>query len=124
MPFDKNAVQRLAESLAELLEAEIAPLRLEIAQLRAALERLGGARPGSMAATSPVARSGSPLPVVRSEDAGEEDRKIVARPTTAGVHCEVPGCPGQVLAKQLCETHYRIMRRVTSAGGRFDPRSQ
>jgi hypothetical protein len=125
MPLDKTVVQRLADSLAELLEAEVAPLRAEIAQLRAAVERLG-AWAGAASAASPGSRSAALLPASRNvpEVASAEVRKTAARPTTADVRCDVPGCPGQVLAKQLCETHYRIMRRVSAAGARFDPRSQ
>ena len=36
----------------------------------------------------------------------------------------VPRCAAPVLAKQLCETHYRIMRRNLAAGEPFDPAEQ
>lgn len=38
--------------------------------------------------------------------------------------CQVPHCEAGVLAKQLCETHYRIMRRAIAAGEEFDPAKQ
>ena len=125
MPLEKTVVQRLADFLKELLEAEVAPLRGEIAQLRAAVERLG-ARAGTAPTPAPGMREAASLPPPRSlsHAATGEVRKIAVRPTTAGIQCDVPGCPGQVLAKQLCETHYRIMRRVVASGSRFDPRSQ
>ena len=42
----------------------------------------------------------------------------------AGGGCLVPECEAPVLAKQLCETHYRIMRRTLAAGGSFEPTTQ
>jgi hypothetical protein len=116
MPIDPLTIQRVSRHLADALEELLAPLREEVAQLRAALDearaRQGLAAPRPDAATRPAA---SPGPAAR---------KTVVRPSTTELECAVPRCEAAVLAKQLCETHYRIMRRMTAAGEKFDPKTQ
>jgi hypothetical protein len=120
MPIDQLTIQRLSRHLADALEELLAPLREEVAELRAAIEeartRSGQDAPGPAPANRPAER---PVPT----SAGVARRTIV-RPSTTGLACAVPHCEAPVLAKQLCETHYRIMRRMSAAGEKFDPRSQ
>jgi hypothetical protein len=111
MSIDPAIVQRLSQSIAAALDQALAPLREEVAALRAELAavRLG------------VAKSGGAAVAVRRDLAPPA---ASARRSTREQYCQVPGCRGAVLAKELCETHYRIMRRMAAAGERFDPAAQ
>ncbi len=121
MALDTIAIQRLSAAIAEAIEQAIAPLTDEIEQLRAAVLDLQEAagQPASPAApprTTPTLEIRVPAP------------RAAATMRTRGIThtqtCRVPRCPAPVLAKELCETHYRAMRRASSAGEKFDPRTQ
>jgi len=124
MSIDQSKLLRLTEMLAGLLEELLAPLQAEVVALRAQLDELRG-REGSPpaglgTATRPGASVAAPRPVAR---VAPVPRRLTRRVIDKG-DCEVPGCEAPVLAKQLCETHYRIMRRMQAAGGKFDPKAQ
>ena len=114
MPIDPGIVQRLSQSLTAALEQALAPMQREIVALRAEVAALRSAA------------AGKPVPVAAGRPAAPPSnvRRQAARPTTKELACRVPDCPAPVLAKDLCETHYRIMRRMASAGERFDLHAQ
>lgn len=62
----------------------------------------------------------SPAPASRPAKA----RRSEPRKASTEQGCLVPDCQAEVLAKHLCETHYRIMRRTVASGGEFDPSTQ
>jgi hypothetical protein len=117
MSIDPTIVQRLSQSLMVALEQALAPMQREILALRAEIATLRAAAgaTASRPAVTPPAASGR---VTATAPAGV--RRRGGRSTTKGLACRVPDCPAPVLAKDLCETHYRIMRRLTAAGERFD----
>lgn len=87
----------------------MAPLRQDMTQLLNALEKLDG-RDIDLHATPDTTRPRS--------------RERAAAASSPGAGCQVSGCEAAVLAKQLCETHYRIMRRAAAAGEEFDLQAQ
>ena len=123
MALDTMVIQRLSAAIAEAIEQAIAPLADEIEQLRAAVIELQEAA-GQPAPSAVLPRAAQAL----------EDRvqtlvpRAAAAVRTRGIthtqSCRVVSCPAPVLAKELCETHYRAMRRAASAGEKFDPRTQ
>lgn len=119
MPIDPGIVQRFSQSLMAALEQALAPMQREIAALRAEVAALRGTSvPASKVAPpapTPAGRMAAPAPAARRRN---------ARTPTKGLECRVPDCPAPVLAKDLCETHYRIMRRMAAAGEKFDLNSQ
>lgn len=122
MSNDPSSIERfartIAEALAEIvdpLQAETTRLRAEVAQLRA----LVGAAAAAVKAAPPVVAAAPALPAAAPRVAPQP-----ARAATAEAACRVPRCPAPVLAKELCETHYRIMRRLVTAGRKFDPAKQ
>lgn len=119
MTIDPSIVQRLSQSIAAALEEITAPLRDEIEQLRAELE-------AERSGTPAEAPSGARPAAVRNGRATVIKPAIAPRSTSSSAQpaCQVPHCPAAVLAKELCETHYRVMRRTVAAGQRFDPKAQ
>jgi hypothetical protein len=120
MSLDQPSLLRLSQQLAEALQELIAPLHDEIAQLRAALERVTAAG----VTTSHHSAATVPGPERAARTVTEAPRKRSMRGATQDLACLVPRCEAAVLAKHLCETHYRIMRRMTAAGEKFDPKAQ
>jgi hypothetical protein len=111
MPIDPAIVQRVSQSLALAFEQALAPLREEIKSLR-----------GEVASLRAAAGIAAPQRAPRS--APSAARTPAARGANRALDCQVPGCPAPVLAKELCETHYRVMRRTVAAGEHFDPAQQ
>jgi hypothetical protein len=123
MTLDTIAIQRLSAAIAEAIEHAIAPLTEEIEQLRAAVLELQEAAGQSGVPAAPPRMAPAP----EKRDLAPAPRAVAAAHTRGITHlqtCRVPKCPAPVLAKELCETHYRAMRRAASAGERFDPRTQ
>ena len=90
-----------------MLNATLARLTLRLQEPQA-IRRIGApALPAGAVVEAPAGRRPEALPAA-----------------TAEVNCLVTGCTAPVLAKQLCETHYRIMRRTVAAGLEFDPKDQ
>jgi hypothetical protein len=114
MSIDPAVVQRLSQSLALAFEQALAPLREEIAALRTEVAALRGS--AGMAPMPPARRDLRP--------ATPASRAPAARGAHRAQDCLVPGCPAPVLAKELCETHYRVMRRAVAAGEEFDAATQ
>ncbi|MFQ5601439.1 MAG: hypothetical protein ACE5G2_12920 [Candidatus Krumholzibacteriia bacterium] len=105
----------------------IEPLREEIAGLRAVHKELGAqlaspapARPAAAAVTAPGGKHRAVVGKIQKKAGDGTSRS--APDDMPG--CLVPDCPAPVLAKQLCESHYRIMRRTAAAGEVFDPAAQ
>jgi len=124
MSFDPQSVERLSNALAKSLEDYVAPLRAEIARLEAEIGRLRseiGAeeRPQPQAPAASMAAA-----TLRAAVANTRVARRTNRIATAAQSCQVPRCAAPVLAKELCETHYRIMRRAASTGETFDPKRQ
>ena len=111
MSIDPAVVQRLSQSLALAFEQALAPLRDEITSLRNEVASLRAS-----AGMAPVRRDLRP--------ASSAPRVIATRGANRAQDCLVPGCPAPVLAKELCETHYRVMRRAVAAGEEFDAGKQ
>lgn len=103
------------------LEQALAPMQREILALRAELTALRAAASATAGKPVPAAVAASGRQPVAAPSAL---RRRGARTTTKGLECRVPDCPAPVLAKDLCETHYRIMRRLAAAGERFDVNAQ
>jgi len=117
MAIDPSLVQRLSQSIAQAFEESLASLHEEIDRLRAEVATLrGGAGDVPAAARTATPRNGRPAVKSASLPVASEE--------TRAAQCRVANCPAPVLAKELCETHYRVMRRMIAAGQRFDPRSQ
>jgi hypothetical protein len=117
MSLDAALVHRLSTTIAHALAQALAPMTEEIERLRAEVDAL---RAGRAPAAAPSRPASAPVPVpIRSAAAAPSGRR--AAPDAA---CRVPRCPAPVLAKELCETHYRVMRRVLTQGQRFDPAKQ
>lgn len=117
MSLDPNNLDRLARSIAQAIDQALIPMQQEIDALRAEIAALRGA---PLAPASAVTRPREP--VVPATEFKPVARRT--RVTTPGSSCLVPHCEAPVLAKELCETHYRSMRRALSLGQRFDPRDQ
>lgn len=111
MSVDPAFVQRLSQSIALAFEQVLSPLRDEIDTLRAEVAALRGTH------------TDSPVPAA-ARAAVVAGRATRTRGAVKSIACQVPDCPAPVLAKELCETHYRVMRRALAAGEPFDPRSQ
>jgi len=113
-------LQNLVDAFEAAMHRAIAPLRADLAAMNAALKDLVASSAASPArpAPSPLLRRGQAAIVEIST------RREPLPSGGEGEHCVVPECDAPVLAKQLCETHYRIMRRTVAAGGHFDPESQ
>jgi hypothetical protein len=108
-----ESIQGLAEAIASSLERSLAPLRRELARLAARIDASSPATPPrEVREAAPAAAVTAPRSAPRSNAAASAE------------NCIVPDCEALVLAKQLCETHYRIMRRAVAAGETFDPQSQ
>ena len=105
--IDAASLKIFSKAVAETLENALTPLQQELAELRETIQELKES--GNVAS--------SPSPSSRRADAPEDDAEL----NTA---CQVAGCPAPVLAKELCETHYRIMRRSLSTEDDFDLRAQ
>ncbi len=124
MSFDPQSIERLSNALAKSLEDYIAPLRAEIARLEAEIGRLR-VQIGGESARQPQAPAASmAAATLRAAVADTSLTRRTNRITTAVQSCQVPRCAAPVLAKELCETHYRIMRRAASTGETFDPKKQ
>lgn len=117
MPIDPGIVQRLSQSLTAALDQALAPLEREIVALRAEVAALRAA--AGMATGRPAG-----LPAAGRGAAPPVSRRPAGRTPTKELTCRVPDCPAPVLAKDLCETHYRIMRRMAASGERFDVHAQ
>lgn len=117
MSLDPNTLDRLARSIAQAIEQALVPIQQEVAQLRAEVAALRGA---PLMPASGTVRAGATVPPA-AEIAARAPRTRVATP---GPSCMVPHCEAAVLAKELCETHYRAMRRAASLGQHFDARTQ
>lgn len=121
MSLDAALVQRLSASIAQALAQAVAPLQEEVERLRHEVALLRHERNGGDS-TAPARRPAVtvPLRAVPAERAAVTAR----RGQSSESACRVPRCEAAVLAKELCETHYRIMRRAASQGERFDPAKQ
>lgn len=108
-----ESIQGLADAIASSLERSLAPLRRELAQLVARIDA------PSLPAAPREGREAAPAAAVATPRSAPRPSAIAS-----AEHCLVPGCEALVLAKQLCETHYRIMRRAVAGGETFDPQSQ
>ena len=117
MSMDPNTLDRLARSIAQAIEQALVPMQQEVEQLRAEVAALRGAP--RMPVAVPARPSASVPPA--AEIAARMPRTRAAMP---GPSCTVPHCEAAVLAKELCETHYRAMRRAASLGQHFDARTQ
>jgi hypothetical protein len=123
MSMDAAFVQRLSLTIAQALAQAVAPLNEEIARLRAEVESLRQERNGDTPLASPAARRASAALPLRTAAAAPA-APAARRGTSADAECRVPHCEAAVLAKELCETHYRVMRRALANGERFDPAKQ
>ena len=123
MSMDAALVQRLSLTIAQALAQAVAPLNEEIARLRAEVESLRQQRNGEMPLATPAARRTS-APVPLRTAAVAPAAPAARRGTSPDAECRVPHCEAPVLAKELCETHYRVMRRALANGERFDPAKQ
>ena len=124
MSFDPQSVERLSNALAKSLEEYVAPLRTEIARLEAEIGRLR-LQIGGESLRQPQAPAASmAAATLRAAVANTTIARRTNRITTAVQSCQVPRCAAPVLAKELCETHYRIMRRAASTGEPFDVKKQ
>ena len=112
----KSPGEPILEASSPSLQAALAAIRQQMQHMSETLARLEGRLAGLTTRTTEPQRVRSDHAAAsrRSEtqDVGDEDS------------CLVPGCKAGVLAKQLCETHYRIMRRTTAGGETFDPIEQ
>ncbi len=102
-------------TLSVSLQTALAPVQEQIRLLNEAVARLEDQL--TDLAEHPVAAAPS-TPLTRGS------RAPAPRPDDDAPGCLVPECEAGVLAKQLCETHYRIMRRTVAAGETFDPGRQ
>jgi len=122
--LDNRLSQQLVETFAVAFERALSQLQREIAALNATLARLAPRLqepPPGYVAPAAAAAGGALLPTPAPAAKRIEIPHAPSGP--AGATCLVPDCPAPVLAKQLCETHYRIMRRTVAAGLTFDPAS-
>ncbi len=120
--LDPQTLQKLVDAFEIAMQRAIAPLRADLAAMNATWKDLA-ATPSA----APPARSPGASPLLRRGQAAIVEISTRREPLpSAGEfeHCVVPECDAPVLAKQLCETHYRIMRRTVAAGAHFDPESQ
>jgi len=122
MSLDAALVQRLSATIAQALAQALVPLNEEIDRLRAEVEALRSDR-GEHAAVASPRRASTPLPLRAAAQAATA-APAARRGSVAEAPCRVPHCQAPVLAKELCETHYRIMRRALANGERFDPAKQ
>jgi hypothetical protein len=107
--------EHLANMLGASLQKALAPVQEQFRAMNEALERLEQRVSAIDAHKTNAPAPASTTPQThRSEprESGEEQG------------CLVPECQADVLAKHLCETHYRIMRRTVATGGTFDPATQ
>jgi hypothetical protein len=109
------------EAFATSLETALAPVRQDLAALHATWEDVG-AKLTSLQQSVSRSSAVPTLPAAASVDTAPP--REISSSEAASSGCLVPDCGAPVLAKQLCETHYRIMRRTTAAGKAFDPTSQ
>lgn len=106
--IDAASLKRFSAAVSESIDSALQPLREEIDSLRQAVQELQKTRPvAPKAATRPQKAASS-----------------TTSDTESGQSCQVPKCPAPVLAKELCETHYRIMRRSLAADEDFDVKAQ
>ena len=102
------------------LEKALEPLRRDLAAMHATWRQVAEA----VAAGRTVVDSNPSRRALAAVVEVPQRREPVAPPSATDETCMVPQCAAPVLAKQLCETHYRIMRRTVAAGGEFDPEAQ
>lgn len=134
MSLESSALERVARTIAQALEEIVEPLQREIARLNAELEALrsqtGTAPPAARVTVAPPTTLTAAATIRAAAARTAPSSSVAARtataaaPTAAEESCLVPRCPAPVLAKSLCETHYRAMRRSKAAGHRFDPKKQ
>jgi hypothetical protein len=103
--LDAATLTKISAAVSDSINSALQPLREEIAALRQAVQQQKGTVTPTTKASRPVAPRPKPAP--SSDEA-----------------CQVPNCPAPVLAKELCETHYRIMRRALAANEEFDLEAQ
>jgi hypothetical protein len=110
--------------LARSLEEFIAPLRAEVARLETEVRHLRAQIGVSEPPRTPVAIGSTAAATLRAAIANTEVARRTGRINTAAQSCMVTQCEAPVLAKELCETHYRIMRRAIANGEEFDLAAQ
>lgn len=107
-------------AFASALEKALTPIRKELAQLNESWS-------GLSQTLARASKEQGPATAPRRAQAAVVEpapRRQPAAPSADDEQCLVPRCPAPILAKQLCETHYRIMRRNLAAGEPFDPAAQ
>lgn len=124
MSFDPQSIERLSQSLARSLEEFVAPLRAEISRLEAEISRLRLQVGGEEAPRPQPSGASTAAATLHAAVASGDIARRAGRITTAAQACQVPRCTAPVLAKELCETHYRIMRRAAASGETFDLKKQ
>jgi hypothetical protein len=108
--IDAASLKQISAAVSDSIDRALRPLLEEIASLRRDLQELEAPRQPAATAARSKAPAVAPKP------------KSAAAPTDQT--CLVPKCPAPVLAKDLCETHYRIMRRSLAANEEFDLEAQ
>lgn len=108
-------ISRQVSALSDSVQSTLASVQEQLNTLTDAVQRLENELAAVVertdATTAPVAKAPAAKRV--PEPASEKN-----------LGCLVPHCEAGVLAKQLCETHYRIMRRTVAAGEEFDASRQ
>ena len=110
--------ETLVHMLSVSLQKALVPVHEQLRKLSGAMEQLE-ARVDALGPAAPAAPPRAP--------AGRPHETRAGQPTPSNSEepgCLVPECQAAVLAKQLCETHYRIMRRTAANGEEFDPNAQ
>ncbi len=107
--------EMFVHTLGVSLQTALAPVQEQLRSLAEAMERL---ERQLNAIQSVPAESPAPASPPRATPTAQ------AAPAADDPGCLVPRCNAAVLAKQLCETHYRIMRRALANGEDFDPSAQ
>src|SRR5262245_66311222 len=115
MSLDPTLVHQFSESLTRAFEQAIRPLLEELEELRAEVAALRSGGSGRTPAT-PLA----PREPLKNTNGGAKAVTRRSRATTVAPTCLVPHCKAAVLEKQLCETHYRVMRRAQYGGQNVD----
>jgi hypothetical protein len=118
--LDAQTLKLLVDAFTDSMGKAVTPLREQLAAIH---DTLRGFVASFGTAAGAAAVPGRPRAAAAAVDVAPR-RAAVTAPREDEPACLVPDCTAPVLAKQLCETHYRIMRRASAAGEEFDPASQ